>query len=24
MSLDQFDRFEEDIKQAMVEGRVVP
>ena len=24
MSLDQFDKFEEDIKQAMVEGRVVP
>ena len=24
MSLDQFDRNEEDIKQAMIEGRVVP
>jgi len=23
MSLDQFDKFEEEIKQAMMEGRVV-
>ena len=23
MSLDQFDKFEDEIKQAMVEGRVV-
>ena len=23
MSLDQFDKYEEDIKQAMTEGRVV-
>ena len=23
MSLDQFDKYEEDIKQAMMEGRVV-